>query len=179
MIQFFCNVLCSIDQIYIVIYFPAVRRKDGVKWWKKVGSREINERWWCSGLGCWWWRRTGSWHIFQAGSVGFAPRVGTDSAGSGESRMNAWFCRCCCCCLVAESRPLFATPWTAALQASLCFTISQSLLKLMPIESVMLSNRLILCHSLFLLPSVFPSTRVFPYWVCSSSLEIQKFKLKD
>ena len=56
---------------------------------------------------------------------------------------------------------LFATPWTAAFQASLCFTISQSLLKLMSIESVMPSNHLILCHPLPLWPSVFPSIRVF------------------
>ena len=54
----------------------------------------------------------------------------------------------------------FATPWTAALQASLSFTISQSLLKLMSIESVMPSNHLILCHSL-LLPSIFPGIKVF------------------
>ena len=53
------------------------------------------------------------------------------------------------------------TPGTAAHQASLSYTISQSLLKLMSIESVMPSNHLILCHPLFLPPSVFPSTRVF------------------
>ena len=56
---------------------------------------------------------------------------------------------------------LFSTPWTAARQASLSFIISQSLLKLMSIESVMPSNLLILCHPLLLLPSVFPSIRVF------------------
>ena len=56
---------------------------------------------------------------------------------------------------------LFATPWTAAHQASLSFTNSQSLLKLMSIESVMPSNHLILCHPLLLLPSIFPSIRVF------------------
>ena len=56
---------------------------------------------------------------------------------------------------------LFATPWTATHQASLSFTISQSLLKLMSIESVMPSNHLILCHPLLLLPSIFPSIRVF------------------
>ena len=55
---------------------------------------------------------------------------------------------------------LFATPWTAACQASLSITNSQSLLKLMSIESVMPSNHLILCHPL-LLPSVFPSIRIF------------------
>ena len=56
---------------------------------------------------------------------------------------------------------LFVTPWTAAWQASLYFTNSQSLLKFMSIESVMPSNHLILCHPLLLLPSVFPSIRVF------------------
>ena len=56
---------------------------------------------------------------------------------------------------------LFATPWTAACQASLPITNSRSLLKLMSIESMMPSNHLILCHPLFLLPSIFPSIRVF------------------
>ena len=56
---------------------------------------------------------------------------------------------------------LFATPWTAACQASLYITNSQSLLKLMSIESVTPSNHLILCHPLLLLLSVFPSNRVF------------------
>ena len=55
----------------------------------------------------------------------------------------------------------FATPWTAAHQASLSITNSQSLLKLMFIESVMPSNHLILCHPLLLPPSIFPSIRVF------------------
>ena len=53
------------------------------------------------------------------------------------------------------------TPWTAACQASLPFTISQSSLKLMSIESVMPCNHLILCCPLLLLPSIFPSIRVF------------------
>ena len=55
----------------------------------------------------------------------------------------------------------FATPWTAARQASLSFTISQRLLKLISIESVIPSNHLILCCPLLLLPSIFPSIRVF------------------
>ena len=59
------------------------------------------------------------------------------------------------CAVVSDS----ATPWTAARQASLSFTISWSLLQL--IESVMPSNHLILCHPLLLLPSIFPSIRVF------------------
>ena len=54
----------------------------------------------------------------------------------------------------------FATSWTVALQASLSFTISQSLLRFMSTESEMLSNSLILCHPR--LPSVFPSIRIFP-----------------
>ena len=76
---------------------------------------------------------------------------------------------------------LFATPWTAAHQASLSFTISWSLNKLMSIESVMPSIYLILCHPLVLLPSVFPSIRVFSnesslcirwpkYWTFSFSI---------
>ena len=56
---------------------------------------------------------------------------------------------------------LFVTPWTAARQASLSITNSKSLLKLMSVESVMPSNHLILCCPLLLLPSVFPSIRVF------------------
>ena len=56
---------------------------------------------------------------------------------------------------------LFVTPWTAACQASLSFTISQSLLKLMSIELVMPSNHLILCLPLLLLSSIFPRIRVF------------------
>ena len=56
---------------------------------------------------------------------------------------------------------LFSTPWTAARQASMSFTISWSLLKLMSIESLMPSNHLILCRPLLLLPSIFLSIRVF------------------
>ena len=56
---------------------------------------------------------------------------------------------------------LFVTPWTAVHQTSLCITNSQSLFKLMSIESVMPSNHLILCHPLLLPPSIFPSIRVF------------------
>ena len=61
------------------------------------------------------------------------------------------------CSVVSNS----ATPWTAACQASLTITNSRSLLKLMSIESVMPSNHLILCYPLLLLPSIFPSVRVF------------------
>ena len=80
---------------------------------------------------------------------------------------------------------LFATPWTAARQTSLSITNSQSLLKLMSIQSVMPSNHLIFRHPLLLLPSIFPSIRVFSnesalrirwpkYW--SFSFNISPFK---
>ena len=86
-------------------------------------------------------------------------------------------------CSVQFSRSVVSdskTPWTAAHQASLSITNSQSLLKLMSITSVMPSNHLILCHPLLLLPSIFPSIRVFSnesllcirwpkYWSFSSS----------
>ena len=62
---------------------------------------------------------------------------------------------------VSQSCPFFATPWITACQASLSITNSQNLLKLMYIETVMPSNHLILCRTLLLPPSVFPSIRVF------------------
>ncbi|KAB0359206.1 hypothetical protein FD754_003362 [Muntiacus muntjak] len=68
------------------------------------------------------------------------------------------------CCVPIQSLshvPLFATPWTAARQASLCITNFRSLLKLISIELVMPSNHFILCRPLLLLPSVFPSIRIF------------------
>src|SRR5574337_232565 len=80
---------------------------------------------------------------------------------------------------------LFATPWTAAHQASLSIINSQSLLKLMSIESVVPSNHLILCRPLLLPPSIFPSNRVFSnesafrirwpkYWSFSFSISPSK-----
>ena len=68
----------------------------------------------------------------------------------------------CCCFSVAQSCPTSGTPWSAARQSSLSFTTSQSLLKLMPIESVMPSNQLILSQPLLLWSSIFPSIKVFP-----------------
>ena len=73
-------------------------------------------------------------------------------------------CSLSCTVVVVQSLSciwLFATPWTAARQASLSFTISWSLLKLMSIESMKPSNHLILCCPLLLLPSIFPRIRVF------------------
>ena len=88
----------------------------------------------------------------------------------------------CSCCSVAKSRPT-VTPWTTAHQASLSFTIPQSLLKLMSIETVMPSNQLILCHPPLLLHAIFPSIRVFSsesalpirwpkYWSFSFSISL-------
>ena len=81
------------------------------------------------------------------------------------------------CSVMSDS----VTPWAAAHQASLSFSISQSLLKFMSIELVMPSNHLVLCHPLLLLPLIFPSIRVFSnesalcirwpkYWSCSFSI---------
>ena len=63
---------------------------------------------------------------------------------------------------------LFMTPWNATHQAPLFITVSQSLLRLMSIESVTLSNHLILCNPLLLLPSIFPSIKVFFQWTSCS-----------
>ena len=73
---------------------------------------------------------------------------------------NSWF-TVLCSVQFSHSVVFFATPWTTACQASLSFTNSRSLLKLMSIVSVMPSNHLILCRPLFLLSSIFPSIRVF------------------
>ena len=70
---------------------------------------------------------------------------------------------------------LFATPWTAAHQASLFFIISWSLLKLMSIESVMPSNYLILFQPLLLLPSIFPSIKVFTNYSASGGQKYWSF----
>ena len=75
--------------------------------------------------------------------------------------MNSMWVACISSVQLLSHGQLFMTPWTAARQAALSITNSQSLLKLMSIESVMPYNHLILCHPLLLLPSIFPSIRVF------------------
>ena len=74
---------------------------------------------------------------------------------------------------------LFVTPWTAAHQASLTFTISWILFRLMSIESVMPSNHLILCHPLLLLLTIFPSIRVFSNGLalCTAWLKNRSFSI--
>ena len=93
--------------------------------------------------------RTAIWENFL--TVRFlGPPQGFSSSKSGISSVQSLSCV-----------QLFVTPWTAVRQASLSITNSWSLLKLMSIESVMPSNHLILCGPLLLLPSIFPSIRVF------------------
>ena len=89
-----------------------------------------------------------SWFWWGKGSVRIwlGPKRPVKKISSVQSLSHVW---------------LLATPWTAACQASLSITNSQGLLKLMSIESVMLSNHLSLCRPLLLLPSIFPSIRVF------------------
>ena len=74
---------------------------------------------------------------------------------------------------------LFVTPWTAGSQVPLSFTISGSLLKLISIESVMPSSHLILCRPLLLLPSIFPSIRVFSNQsALASGAKVLEFQLQ-
>ena len=89
--------------------------------------------------------------------------TGNHSVYLGEG----WLLFSCCCA------QFFVTPWTAPHQTSLSFTISQSWLKLMSIESMMPSNHIIPCRSLLLLPSTFPSMGVSSLHQVSKGLEIQ------
>ena len=109
-----------------------------------------------------WWER------LSVGETGFCSDVRGHAQFSSSSVQSL------------SSVQLFGTPWTAAWQAFLPITNSQSLLKLTSIESVMPSNHLILCHPVSHLPSIFPSIRVFSsesvlrircpkYWSFSSS----------
>ena len=89
----------------------------------------------------------------------------------------------CICCEVVAVQLLshvwfFVTPWTAARQASLSFTSSQSVLKLILTESIMPSNNLIPCCPLLLLRSICPSIRVFFWWVGSSHQGAQVLELQ-
>ena len=109
------------------------------------------------------------------------------SSGSSGLEMTPWvsFALPHCCFQLLSQVWHFMTPGNVAHQASLSFTISWSSLKLMSIESVMPSNHLDLCHPLLLLPSIFPSIRVFSnesvlhikwpkYWSLSFSISPSK-----
>ena len=93
--------------------------------------------------------------------VGGGFRMGGSNVHRWLIHVNMWQKPQYCKAIILSHVWLFVTPWTAARQASLSITITQSLLKLMSIKSVMPSNHLILRHPLLLLPSIFPSTRVF------------------
>ena len=102
----------------------------------------------------------------QMSLVGYSPWGHRDvtEAAAAWKYSEAWVKHCIYGLLLLFNHShvwLFETPWTAAHQASLSFTIFQSLLKLRPIESVMPSNYHVLCHPLLLLPSIFPRIRVF------------------
>ena len=102
-----------------------------------------------------------AFHIFQGGWS-----YGGPTGSSCQERSCPEGGHCCCCYLFSSVQSLscvqlFETPWTAACPVSLSITNSWSLLKLKSIESLMPSNHLILCHPLLLLPSIFPSIRVF------------------
>ena len=118
----------------------------------------------------------------QRSLAGYSPwgrRVRHDRATSLS--LSAFLCHTVCSVQSLSCVQLFATSWTVARQASLSIRNSQSLPKLMSIESVMPSNHLILCHPLLLLPSIFPSIRVFSngsalhirwpkYWIFSFNI---------
>ena len=102
--------------------------------------------------------------IMQVPFISELPPTWSIGQGQTQSSYHKFFSYFIFCFVVVQSLSpvwLFATPWAAACQASLSFTISRSLLKLRSVESVMPSNHLILCHPLLLPPSIFPSNRVF------------------
>ena len=147
-----------------------------VRWPDKEADSEASwgacstQNYLCSlGNGCWfectgWWswvsKYTGIWHPFLSLFIYFMlrPTICVVNWMWNGSHSGMYISQS----VQLHSRVrLFATPWTAIYQASLSITNSRSLLKLMSIESLMPSNHLILCHPLFLLPSIFPSIRIF------------------
>ena len=104
----------------------------------------------------------------------FSGEINFNFSLSSEMWSDAWgWCLSFVCCSVGKSRLTLWDLMTAALQASLSFTISRSLLKLLSIELVMPSNHLLLCCPLLLLPSIFPSIRVF--YVSALHIRLQHF----
>ena len=108
--------------------------------------------------------RMESWKKKPSSSHDHLLKVLPDSARSLSERQ-CYIFLVCCCSITKSCLDSLVTPCTAPCQTSLSFTISQSLLKLMSMESMMPSNHLILCHPLHL-PSIFPSISLFP-WVGS------------
>ena len=116
------------------------------------------------------WVRRASWHLMRGRQVCRDAQPGIKAPGVAawapgwDDTHGRWGPAPIVVTYVVQSLShawLFATPWTVARQASLSITMSQRLLKLMSIESVMPSNHLILCCPLLLLPSIFPNIRVF------------------
>ena len=100
---------------------------------------------------------SGTLQVYLEGRFELESAQQLDTASRDQEPVLWWGLMFSCSVMSSSLRP----PWTAARQASLSFTISLSLLKLMSSESVVPSNHLILCCPLLLLPSIFPSVRVF------------------
>ena len=139
--------------------------------WRIVcsGKKEENFKTWgtSQAIGCWCslseLNRETSWdgHVFLGNETPWRPLCVTDSDAQTHLWCRVWYLLYIVTVQSLSSVRLLLTAWTAAHQASLSFIISQSLLKLMSMELVMPPNHLILCHPLLLLPSIFPSIRVF------------------
>ena len=118
------------------------------------------------------WRFAMIYVGFYHGSVGLRQnlmgRLSGFHTGYYSGRLNGGLKPCFVVAQSLSRVQLFITPWTAAHQASLSLIISQSLLKPVSIVSLMPSNHLILCRLLLLLPSIFPSIKIFFQWVGSS-----------
>ena len=158
---------CQADQLSSYCHFSSSRAC------ALVGKRRTVGPW--SGAGTWVQPDLDSWVLSQGSQEQLSDRL---SQGAGRTFMQREYFSWRLCCMAAllalpcspaffvvgqlpSHVQLFVTPWTAARQAFLSFTVSQRLLKLMSIVSMMPSNHLIPCHPLLLLPSVFPSIRAF------------------
>ena len=135
--------------------------KDPSKWWvSNLVSRQMCPLTWARTSPLPWQRgNLMNWCLFLVESTKSTSQVLTE----GLSMFPRAFNSCCCFCSVTKSCPTFHNPMNCSTPDFLFFTISQSLLKLMSIESVIPSNHLILCHPLLLLPSQsFPASGSFP-----------------
>ena len=110
------------------------------------------------------------WKLLRLLSTSEATQTEYNEKNCLSPRCTMWCShKCCSCYSLTQPVRFFVTPWTTACQASLFFTNSQSLFKLMSTGPMMPSNHLILCHLLLLLPSIFPSIRIFSCNVASAA----------